>query len=179
MFLEGKTSGTFKSIDEPVYVAFVSPVCISKTLLTLLSFYLVHEEYLLRNHSHGRSWNIHCGQYRLFVQARTPAKELGWGPWDPISGTTVWQVYHLLLEGTRLQWDCSLLWKRHETEVQSGTSFRKHRSGFRGSLGAQRACSVRKLGQDSCLAWKLQHYREVSSGDARIRQIKLFLHCHR
>ena len=24
MFLEGKTTGTFKSIDEPVYVAFVS-----------------------------------------------------------------------------------------------------------------------------------------------------------
>ena len=24
MFLEGKTTGTFKSVDEPVYVAFVS-----------------------------------------------------------------------------------------------------------------------------------------------------------
>lgn len=32
MFTEGKTSGTFKSVDEPYYIAFVR----SKSLITLL-----------------------------------------------------------------------------------------------------------------------------------------------
>lgn len=44
MFLEGKTSGTFKSIDEPVYVSFVR---ISLFLVLVTNIYLVHEKYSL------------------------------------------------------------------------------------------------------------------------------------
>ncbi len=43
MFLEGKTTGTFKSIEEPVYVAFVSQLkstslCQSKKVLLEANF---------------------------------------------------------------------------------------------------------------------------------------------
>lgn len=42
MFCEGKTTGTFKSLDEPVYMSFVS-IINPKIKLSLTSI-IVHEE---------------------------------------------------------------------------------------------------------------------------------------
>ena len=57
MFLEGKTTGTFKSVEEPVYVAFVSSTALSfrfyaSSVALLIIFLsvpvrLVHAEYFL------------------------------------------------------------------------------------------------------------------------------------
>ena len=59
MFLEGKTTGTFKSIDEPVYVAFVSTILfMAQLVLILLGFCLVYAQHFLRFDENGRDGDI-------------------------------------------------------------------------------------------------------------------------
>lgn len=59
MFLEGKTTGTFKSIDEPVYVAFVSTILfMAQLVLILLGFCLVHAQHFLRFDENGRDGDL-------------------------------------------------------------------------------------------------------------------------
>jgi len=73
MFLEGKTSGTFKSIEEPVYVAFVSVILSSSYSLSCVA--TVHEEHLLRPHAPRRDGDLHSRQHRLSLQASSLTKE--------------------------------------------------------------------------------------------------------
>lgn len=73
MFLEGKTSGTFKSIEEPVYVSFVSDhylQCLTPSLTAT-----VHEEHILCPDTTRRDGNLHSRQHRLPLQESSPVKE--------------------------------------------------------------------------------------------------------
>ncbi len=109
MFLEGKTTGTFKSIDQPVYVTFVS--------FHSLLIQIVHEKPNLCAQSQRWDRGVFGWQYRLLIQASPIKQKSHRGQRNPEQRSAMRSIDYLLPQRARIQRNCSILRKRPETEV--------------------------------------------------------------